>query len=121
MLNPRRQVGYINITLLSHCVLDDKCIEVVRDSLCTLVDPTYIGKTPSCNLVFQTFQEWEVLDRVLKSEKLTPAELLGLLVAGKAKPFFLKLAQQANHDANYRTCDVPPGVRLSLRTNKCPG
>lgn len=84
---------------------------MVRDSLATIINPLYQGTTPTRDLAFQTFQERDCLERTLEQEGLTVAELLGLMVAGKHKPFFSALGKQAVYDAEHRTCDVLPSVR----------
>jgi len=109
--NPREQVGYITIGLVSHCVLMGRGIETVKDSLCTLIDPQYRGVTAPRDLLFQSYQEWDCLTRVLQRNALTVEGLLGLLVAGRADWFFRELAHQAVKDANYRSCRIPPCVK----------
>lgn len=115
--NPRDQIGYITIGLLSHCIIDRnrKCEQIVLDSLRTILCPTYVGRTEWRNLVFQSYQEYDCLTRVLEQEKMTIPDLIVAIELGKAQEFFSKLAHQAILDTEYRTCQVPAGIRTLVK------
>lgn len=115
--NPREQIGYITVGLLAHCMIDrnKKCEQIVLDSLRTILCPTYVGPTAWRDLAFQAYQEYDCLTRVLEQEEMTIADLIVAIELGKAQEFFSKLAHQAVLDAEYRTCQVPAGVRTLVK------
>jgi len=130
----RDQIGYITIGLFVHALIDEIISEnlgavwkIAIKSVKALLSPSAICKEDWKHLVFQSYQQGELLNRMLGKFQLSLVDLLDMLqdvkntderMAAHNKDeliqFLSETGRQAVMDVEYR---VPAGVRDVLRNN----
>jgi len=125
----RDQIGYITIGLFVHALLDEIISENLGaawenavKSVKALISPSEICKEDWKHLVFQSYQQWELLNRMLGKFQLSLVDLLDMLQDVKNNKaeiiqFLSETGRQAVIDVEYRSCPVPVSVRDVLRNS----
>ena len=128
MVNPRENMGYITAGLFCHALLDellsgnsDKIQKIAINSILAHLNPELITIDNYRDLVFQKYQEHELLVRILEQTKTLERELLLMFVNKDVNAlihFFRIMAKQAVIDAEYSHSNVPYGVRNLVNVKK---